>query len=83
MNSKTDTFEGLKAFLGGLGRNNREALVFVAEYEHWPKLALREIERRNAAILTGLPDSEVVAIARRKVSLRRLANEVLARLDEE
>ncbi len=83
MNSKANTFEGLKAFLGGLGRNNREALVFVAEHEHWPKLALREIERRHAAILTGLPDSEVVAIARREVSLRKLAREVLARLDEE
>lgn len=81
MNSKTNTF--LKACLTGYGRHNREALALVAEYEHWPKAAMREIERRATAILTGFPDTEVAAIARGEVDLRKLARQVQAELDKE
>ena len=83
MNSKTNTFDGLKAYLTGYGRHNRDALAFVAEYEHWPKAALREIERRATAILGSLPDDELDAIARGKVSLRKIAQQVQAELDKE
>lgn len=83
MNRTANTFEGLKAYLTGYGRHNRDALAFVAEYEHWPKLALKEIERRATAIIANFPDDEVKAIARRKVSLRKLARQVQAELDKE
>lgn len=82
MNRATN-FEGLKSYLTGYGRHNRDALAFVAGYEHWPKLALQEIERRATAILGSLPDDELQAIARRKVSLRKLARQVQAELDKE
>ncbi len=83
MNRETNLFAGLKAYLTGYGRNNRDALAFVAEYAHWPKAARREIEQRTTAILASLPDEEVRAIARREVSLRKLAQQVQAELDKE
>lgn len=83
MTREANTFEGLKAYLTGYGRHNRDALAFIAGYEHWPALASREIERRATAILASLPDDEVKAIARRKVSLRKLARQVQAELDKE
>ncbi|ENO87662.1 hypothetical protein [Thauera linaloolentis] len=83
MSSKANRFEGLKAYLTGYGRHNRDALTFIAEYEHWPRLALKEIERRATAILANLPDDEVKAIARRAVSLRKLARQVQTELDKE
>jgi hypothetical protein len=83
MNREADKFEGLRAYLTGYGRHNRDALAFVADYEHWPKLASQEIERRATAMLGSLPDDELHAIARRKVSLRKLARQVQAELDKE
>lgn len=83
MNRQADKFEGLRAYLTGYGRNNRDALTLIAGYRHWPKAAQQEIERRVTAILASLPDVEVAAIARGQVSLRKLARQVRAELDKE
>lgn len=83
MSREAKTHEGLKAYLTGYGRHNRDALAFIAAYEHWPMLASLEIKRRATAILASLPDDEVKAIAQRKVSLRKLARQVQAELDKE
>lgn len=82
MNNELTLSEGLKAYLIGLGRSNPDALAFIAEYGHWPDLAVREIERRAAAVLAGLSDIELVAIAW-EVDLREIAQQVQAELGKE
>lgn len=83
MNRQTDQFEGLRAYLTGYGRKNRDALTLIADYGQWPKAAQREIERRVTSILASLPDVEVAAIASGEVSLRKLARQVRGELDKE
>lgn len=83
MNREADTFEGLRAYLTGYGRHNRDALTLIAGYRHWPEAARREIDRRVTSILSSLPDVEVAAIASGQVSLRKLARQVRAELDKE
>ncbi|MFT3719254.1 hypothetical protein [Pseudorhodoferax sp.] len=83
MNREFDTFEGLRAYLTGYGRKNRDALTLIADYKHWPEAAEWEIERRVTAILASLPDIEVAAIASGDVNLRKLALQVRAELDKE
>jgi len=83
MNTVTDKFEGLRAYLTGMGRTNPDALAFIAEFGDWPRLALQEIERRSTAFLAGLPDDEVVAIAGGEVNLRELARQVQSEIDKE
>ncbi|MPS34309.1 MAG: hypothetical protein E2593_03215 [Stenotrophomonas sp.] len=83
MNNNTDNYDGLKAYLAGLGRSDPDALDFTAEYENWPTLAVQEIKRRASAVLTGLPDSEVIAIALREVDLRKLAEQVRKEIKKE
>ncbi len=74
---------GLRAYLTGYGRNNRDGLAFIARYGNWPNLALRECEQRAAGILASLPDAEVAAIARLEIDLNDLARRVQADLDED
>ena len=83
MNAVTDKYEGLKAYLTGMGRTRPEALAFIAEFGDWPRLALQEIERRAMVVLAGLPDDEVVAIAGSEVNLRQLARQVQAEFGKE
>lgn len=83
MNREADKFDGLRAYLTGYGRKNRDALTLIAGYAQWPKAAQREIERRVTSILASLPDVEVTAIASGEVSLRKLARQVRAALDKE
>ncbi len=83
MSTKTSTYEGLKAFLTGLGRSKPAALAFIAGYEQWPEAAQREIERRATAFLAQLPDEEVAAIARREVNLQEIAWQVQVHIAEE
>lgn len=81
MNREADKFEGLRAYLTGYGRNNRDALTLIAGYGQWPKAAQREIERRVTSILESLPDVEVAAIASGEVNLRKLARQVRTELE--
>lgn len=83
MNSDKNRFEGLKAYLTGIGRTSPDALAFVAGYDDWPNLALQEIERRAAAFLAGLPEDELVAIAKREVDLCQFAQRVQAEIGKE
>ena len=83
MNSVTDKFEGLKAYLTGMGRTSPASLAFVAGYDRWPALALQEIERRATALLTQLPNDELVAIGMREVDLCKLAQQVQSEIGKE
>lgn len=83
MNRETEIVEGLRAFLTGLGSRNRDALDVVAKGERWPELAAREMERRAVALLTGLPEVELDAIARKTVSLSELARQVQSDIGKE
>lgn len=83
MNNDMTMTEGLRAYLTGVGRRNREVLACIANYEHWPNRVLQEIERRAAATLAELLDIEVAAIARGEVNLRELAQQVLTEIGKE
>ncbi|ARP82932.1 hypothetical protein CAL12_20340 [Bordetella genomosp. 8] len=72
---------GLRAFLTGYGRQNRDGLAAIANYGAWALLAARESERRIVRVLESLPLEEVQAIAGLEIDLNALAGQVLDELD--
>lgn len=81
MNNVPD-LNGLKAYLSGMGRGNPMALVFVAGYAEWQKVASQELDRRAVALLVGLADRELLLIASAQLDLCEIARDVQAELSK-
>ena len=71
----------IRDYLRGYGRNNRDALKHLADFEYWQEMAELELKRRASRFLQNLSDRELLSVATLKIHFSGLAIEVLDELE--